>query len=391
MAELKNLTVQALRELARKALGRGHSRLRTKAELVAALQAARKNVSGAAGKAAARVRSATERIEGAARAAERAADELVDSARGKRKRKKAGAEAAEPPARAAPAAEGGTEAEPTWRSEPDAEGYFVARVRGEEAVRDAPHPMTESSLDQQRPPPEPRRGRRAEHHYDERLGELPAAYADDSFLALPRDPRTLYVYWDHARETVRGAFEGLARGRAQLWIYAQDPAGGWDRVRAVDFALESRSYFVHDLDPGRVYRAEIHLVDEAGRDRLLSATSNAMMLPPFGPSPIVEDRFMRIPWGEPLNRLVRDVHEGPPFPEDLRAMLANLSDWARFVGPTWGSGLSGGPGERGGGEGGGAGGPGGRPSGPSGGLALTSSPTSPWGAWGANGSGSGRG
>ena len=50
MAELKNLTVQALRELARKALGRGHSRLRTKAELVAALQAAGKNVSGAAGR-----------------------------------------------------------------------------------------------------------------------------------------------------------------------------------------------------------------------------------------------------------------------------------------------------------------------------------------------------
>ena len=30
MPELKNMTVQALRDLARKALGRGHSRLKTK-------------------------------------------------------------------------------------------------------------------------------------------------------------------------------------------------------------------------------------------------------------------------------------------------------------------------------------------------------------------------
>jgi uncharacterized protein len=40
MADLEKLTVQALRELARKALGRGHSRLQTKSELIAALQAA---------------------------------------------------------------------------------------------------------------------------------------------------------------------------------------------------------------------------------------------------------------------------------------------------------------------------------------------------------------
>jgi hypothetical protein len=89
MAELKNLTVQALRELARKALGRGHSRLKTKSELVAALQAAGKNVSDAAGKAAARMKETTDRLQSAARAveevAERAADKVAGVARGKRR------------------------------------------------------------------------------------------------------------------------------------------------------------------------------------------------------------------------------------------------------------------------------------------------------------------
>ena len=35
MAEFKNMTVQTLRDLARKALGAGHSKLKTKAELIA--------------------------------------------------------------------------------------------------------------------------------------------------------------------------------------------------------------------------------------------------------------------------------------------------------------------------------------------------------------------
>ncbi|HET9596165.1 MAG TPA: DUF4912 domain-containing protein, partial [Anaeromyxobacteraceae bacterium] len=76
MAELKNLTVQALRDLARKALGRGHSKLKTKSELIAALQSAERKVARAAEKAAGKVREATGR---AARATERA----VETVRGK--------------------------------------------------------------------------------------------------------------------------------------------------------------------------------------------------------------------------------------------------------------------------------------------------------------------
>jgi hypothetical protein len=249
--------------------------------------------------------------------------------------------------------------------------------------------MTEAALDDQRAEP-PRRTHpsRQEPAFEEDLGELPSSYGDDAFLALPRDPRTLYLYWDHHHQKVKDAFAGLQGGKAQLWIYAQNRDGGWDRVRVLDFALESRSYFVHDLDAGGVYRAEIHLVDLVGQDRVLSSTSNAMMLPPFGPSPIIDDKFMRIPWGESLQHLFAQIRPGPPFPDELRAMLGYLSDWSRFVGPTWGSG-SGGPGE--GPGAGGAAGPGGRPSGPSGGLAIGSSPSSPFGPWGRPGSGSGEG
>ena len=75
MAELKNMTVQALRDLARKALGRGYSKLKTKTELIAALQAAEKKVAGAAEKAAGKLRQATTRVT-------RATELVVESMRG---------------------------------------------------------------------------------------------------------------------------------------------------------------------------------------------------------------------------------------------------------------------------------------------------------------------
>jgi hypothetical protein len=393
MAELKNMTVQALRELARKALGRGHSKLKTKGELIAALQAAGRNVSGAAGKAAARVKEATGR---AAKAAEKvvdtarsrakasraakAAEKVVDTARSRAKASRAAKAAraksaakARPKSRKEKAKELGETMPPgvaerrldPRRDEPDADGYFVARIAGEEAVQRSPHPMTESALEEQNAAaPEPPRPR--QRHDEERLGELPWTYGDDTFVALPRDPKTLFVYWDHHAETLRNGFEALDGGaRPQLWVFGRNAAGGWDRVRVVEFAIESRGYYVHDLEPGRVYRAEIHLVDRAGQDKLLSTSSNEMMLPPLGPSPIVDDKFMRIPWNEPLQRLLRHVRDGAPFPEELRALLAELSDWSRFVGPTWGSGSAGGPGGR-----------------PTGAPTSPSSPSSPFGPWG---------
>lgn len=238
----------------------------------------------------------------AARAAKPSPKAALKAARGARRPTGRAAEAARPP---------GT----------DPDGFFVARVRGEDAVRDAPHPMLEAGgFDED--------GTLVLPVYDEGLGELPWSYGDDVLLALPRDPRTLFLYWDHAPGTLAAAFEGLDHPRAQLWLFVK--GAGWERIRVVDFALESRCWYLHDLEPGRVYRTEIHLLDRQGRDRLLPHASNPMTLPPLGPSPVVDDRFVRIPWDLPLPRLLGAGVAGGPFSEELRALLARLSDWARF-------------------------------------------------------------
>ena len=379
MAELKKLTVQALRDLARKALGRGHSKLRTKAELIAALQSAERKVAGVAGKAAGQVREATGR---AVRATERAVASVRGAGRALSGAAKAAREAANAKAKAKPRskakavrgavrpAKDGGHGRRGATAEPDPEGHMVARVAGEEAARGAPHPLTESALDAARVAlPATQARARVPAELAEGLGDLPRSYEDDALMALPRDPKTLFLYWDHGPDTLRQAWDGLDGGKPQLWVFAQEPGGGWARVRQLDFALESRSYYVHGLEPGRVYRAEIHVVDRQGRDRLLPRASNPMMLPAAGPSPIIDDRFMRLLWGDPLQRLLQKAHAAGAFPEDVRAELARLSDWSRFQGQSGGSSAGGL----------GAGGMGGRPSSPWMRPSSPSSPSSPWG------------
>jgi len=206
--------------------------------------------------------------------------------------------------------------------------------------------------------------------YDEGLGDLPWSYGDDTLVALPRDPRTLFLYWDHARDTLAQAFEGLDHAKAQIWLFVR--GAGWERVRVIDFALESRGYYVHDLEPGRLYRAEIHLVDRGGHEKVLPQASNPVGLPPVGASPVVDDRFARIPWEFPLPKLLGPGVPGGPFSEEVRALLARLSDWDRYR-----SGVEGGAGGMGGRPTSRAAGPGGP--GEGGGPSSPSSPFGPFG------------
>jgi hypothetical protein len=216
----------------------------------------------------------------------------------------------------------------------DPDGYFVARIRGEDAARRAPHAMTEGeeredvmsirALAEVPVPPD-----------DEGLGELPWSYGDDVFVGLPRDPRTLFFYWDHSPATMTQAFEWLDRPRAQLRVFGMRTDGEWELVRTADFALESRGFYVHDLEPGRSYRGEIHAVSLDGRERPVGEPSNEVALPSSGPSSTVDDRFAVIPWELPLDSWLREVSGGGAFPEALRSLLARLSAGSPPSAPAW--------------------------------------------------------
>lgn len=191
-------------------------------------------------------------------------------------------------------------------SQPLPEGHLVARVAGEEAAFEAPIPMVEEKLP---PPPSPESG----------PPSLPAAYHDDAFVALARDPYTLWTYWDFAPETVWRAMEGLTHPRTKLRIYQ-----GEHRVRDLDFALESGSYYVTDLSPGERYEVEIVFVGDEGERRV--GRSNPVVLPNFGPSPWVDDRFATLPWEARLGGA--RLFEGAPW-EDFGEESEALGAWAQ--------------------------------------------------------------
>jgi hypothetical protein len=264
--DLKKLTVSALKELARKHLGRGFSRLKTKAALVEALRTTLAKAAKAVAKPPSKPKATAEPPRTTAAHVTTFRKPVVSPVHGNGK-----------PAASAP------------KQAPVVEGFFVVRVAGTgEAER---HQLTESSGGSAPPPPPPA-------GYDEQLGELPDVYEDDAELLLPRDPHTLFFLWDYARDTRQGALAGLHHPRARLRVYDGDHL-----VRELDFALESRSYYIHGLEPGRNYRVEAYFVGDFGETRRLGRGTNAIALPNAGPSSNLEVRFLRIPWDVPLSRL----------------------------------------------------------------------------------------
>jgi hypothetical protein len=166
-------------------------------------------------------------------------------------------------------------------AEPMIEGFFVARMMGERELRR--HHLTED----QAPQPAVSGGAPG---YEEDLGELPLDYGNDLALALARDPHTLFITWDFGPATRARALEGLDEPRAMLRVY-----DGERLVREQEVALESRSFYIHGLPPGRPYRVEALFVGRGGRSRRLGSSTHPITLPRQGPSPDKSVRFMQLP------------------------------------------------------------------------------------------------
>ncbi|HZA12999.1 MAG TPA: DUF4912 domain-containing protein, partial [Myxococcaceae bacterium] len=159
----------------------------------------------------------------------------------------------------------------------------------------------------------------AEHgvglHYHEQLPPIPSEYQDDRVVLLVRDPHTALLYWDFHPDTRRAAFDGLPEPRAVLRVLETG-----DEVRTLDLALESRSFYVQGLHPGRRYRMELHAVGSDGTSRRIGPPSNDVVLPPDDVSADTTVRMMRVPWEIPLNRLRENLRSGavtvqaPPVP-----------------------------------------------------------------------------
>ncbi len=396
--ELGEMSVRALRELARKLVGPGYSRLRTKADLVAELARAMKAKGAAAVSAPAKAKA-----DGGAAAAPKAKHAKEPKAAAKAVEAKAAAPKAAPaqaaPAKAAPAKAAPAKAAPAKAAPAKAAPAKAAESKTPPATPAAARPATkpaevkpaaktptekpaatrpaevkpaaiepaeakpveakpaatkpaatkpaatkpaEAKPAQAKPEatkpvvvpaatepaaapaarsPRPRPPKVAPLPA-EALGSLPERYGRDTLVCLPRDPGTLWVYWELRPETVAFATAGLSRPRLLLRIRELDRV-----VREHELDLSCRSYYVYGLPPATHHRAELLFVEE-GQERVLASGLSPTLSPPPGPSPVVDDRLATIPWGLPLGRrrdLFEEAERAPAPPAGLREALYEAS------------------------------------------------------------------
>jgi hypothetical protein len=122
---------------------------------------------------------------------------------------------------------------------------------------------------------------------------LPPRYDVDECVAIPVDPRTLYVYWEARESTL--AYLRAARGGGSLVLRLIVVEPTWDGPRSSTRDHEVGSsvgdQFVRDLPGGCVVRAAIGW--KHGEAFVPIAHSPALETPPGAPSPLLADVLVR--------------------------------------------------------------------------------------------------
>jgi hypothetical protein len=122
---------------------------------------------------------------------------------------------------------------------------------------------------------------------------LPPRYDVDECVAIPVDPKTLYVYWEVRERTLEYVRTTRPEGVIGLRIVVVVPT--WDgprsSVRDHDALAPVGDLFVRELPPGCIVRAAIGW--KYGDAFLPIAHSPALESPPDGPSPLVADVLVR--------------------------------------------------------------------------------------------------
>ncbi|HYG56696.1 MAG TPA: DUF4912 domain-containing protein, partial [Symbiobacteriaceae bacterium] len=142
---------------------------------------------------------------------------------------------------------------------------------------------------------------------------LPAHYNEDATVALVRNPRSLYVYWErygHGEENLRGLLGEDAFRQTAPCLRVFDVSSGAfpgqdsGHCLTIDVSEDTDHWFVNDgIVPGRRYIASFGRRTPEGRYYLMSH-SPAVETPHDGPTPETEQTMMyRTYMSQPGGRL----------------------------------------------------------------------------------------
>lgn len=295
MANLLNLvkmTVSELRELARKYLGRGHSRLKTKSELIAALKQKVRD-------------SRAKAVPAKAKSPPKTKPMRKKEAATRQSRRAPTARVARVSSGSPPVPDIGALGAPPKAPPPKVlnEGFF--------AGAQAPTPIARPSAPTHLAP------------------ALPEGYRSNDVVAVHRAPGTLFVFWDFEEETILAAAQGLVDWRLVLRVYR-----GAGVVREVPVELSHGRAYLEDL-PNDSARVELHAVGTNASRRI--AGSN--IPPSFQSDKPSLLRLADLAWDTPLRALpqaaVRVREQTPEAAQAIRARVAGAAGSSSPLGP-WG-------------------------------------------------------
>lgn len=122
---------------------------------------------------------------------------------------------------------------------------------------------------------------------------LPPRYEVDEIVALPVDPRTLYVYWEAREETLREARAEAEDGKLVVRVVAVTASWEGPVVHTRDIEVQATvgDWFVRDLPEGAIVRAALGWQSSLGFQPI--AVALEIGAPPAKPSPIAATELAR--------------------------------------------------------------------------------------------------
>jgi Domain of unknown function (DUF4912) len=130
------------------------------------------------------------------------------------------------------------------------------------------------------------------------LTELPRSYGAPLLFAIPRDPRTLFTYWNVDWSNLFSESEPMDR---QVYLRIKAADGSDESEAAIEPMLGS--YYAEVLQPGGEYQTELGYYDSGGNWSAI-ATSETVTMPPENVSENVELDLATVPFHLSFQRLI---------------------------------------------------------------------------------------
>lgn len=130
------------------------------------------------------------------------------------------------------------------------------------------------------------------------LSELPRTYGTPLLFAIPRDPRTLFTYWNVDWSDLFSEREPMDR---QVYLRIKSGHGTDESETAIEPMLGS--YYAEVVQPGGEYQTELGYYD-GGANWVAIATSETVEMPPENVSENVELDLATVPFHLSFQKLV---------------------------------------------------------------------------------------